>query len=169
MIREKSPGVDGKPGAWDEGFESGDEVGAIGIRVEDARPLDAPHHHMVQSPRGIQSRVARHDDGQIAGYDIQCNVLKTPSIGNLPVAVVSIGVSFWTVTALVQTPLSSFKREYLVTEDNDAICARKLRTGNESYVRLSGFSPVTSIHVDGRFGHATLKSVEEIQRCRLGY
>ena len=60
MVREQRPGVDGEGPRLREGRQAGDEVGPVGVVAEEGRPLDPPHHHVVEDPRGIEARLARH-------------------------------------------------------------------------------------------------------------
>ena len=64
VIRQDGPGVDGYGPALYYAREAAEEVGPIGIVPEDGRPLDAPHHDMVQGAGGIQPRSARHAGAQ---------------------------------------------------------------------------------------------------------
>jgi hypothetical protein len=60
MVREQGPGVDGPGPGLREGRHAGHEVGPVGVVAEEGRPLDPPHHHVVEDPRGIETRLARH-------------------------------------------------------------------------------------------------------------
>jgi hypothetical protein len=52
MIREEGPGVERQGALLGEEGEAGDEGRAVGVIPEAGPPLPAPHHHMVQGPRG---------------------------------------------------------------------------------------------------------------------
>ena len=41
---------------------AGKEVRPAGVVAEEGHPLDTAHHHVVQDARGIQTRLARHED-----------------------------------------------------------------------------------------------------------
>lgn len=61
MVGEQRPRKNGEPGPVDDLRQAGDEVGAIPVITKEQAPLDAPHHHVVQGPGGIEARAARHD------------------------------------------------------------------------------------------------------------
>jgi hypothetical protein len=60
MIGEERPGIDDPGSRLGEGFQTRDEIAAVGVVPKDSRPLDPPHHHMMQSVRGIQAGLAGH-------------------------------------------------------------------------------------------------------------
>ena len=60
MIREQRPRVDGESALRDQAAQAGDEVGPVPVVAEDGRPLDPPHHDVVQGVGGVQPGLARH-------------------------------------------------------------------------------------------------------------
>ena len=64
MIREERPGLDGEGAGLYEGRQAREEVGPIPVIPEEGRPLDPPHHHMVQGVRRIEPRLTRHDTAE---------------------------------------------------------------------------------------------------------
>ena len=61
MVREQRPGVHRECSRVRQGPQAGDENGPVGVVAEEGRPLDPPHHHVVEDVRGIEARLARHD------------------------------------------------------------------------------------------------------------
>jgi hypothetical protein len=72
MIWEECPGVDGQGAGLHQEGESREEVDAIEVIPEDDRPLDAPHHHMVQGARGIQPRPTGHGTTYANTLSLRC-------------------------------------------------------------------------------------------------
>jgi hypothetical protein len=60
VVGEQRPREDGEPGPVDDLRQTGDELGAILVITKEQAPLDAPHHHLVQGPGGIEARTTRH-------------------------------------------------------------------------------------------------------------
>jgi len=60
VVGEQRPREDGEPGPVDDLRQAGDELGAVPVITKEQAPLDAPHHHVVQGPRGIDARATRH-------------------------------------------------------------------------------------------------------------
>ena len=58
MIGKQGPGVDREPRHSHEGGQADHEVPAIPVIAEDGGPLDPPHHHVVEGPRGVEARLA---------------------------------------------------------------------------------------------------------------
>jgi hypothetical protein len=61
VVGEQCPREDGEPGPVDDLRQASNERGAIPVITKEQAPLDAPHHHVVQGPGGIEARAARHD------------------------------------------------------------------------------------------------------------
>jgi hypothetical protein len=53
MIREQRPGVHGQGARLNQLGQAREEVAPIGVVLEDGPPLDASHHHVVQSSGGV--------------------------------------------------------------------------------------------------------------------
>ena len=74
VIREERPGVDGECPLLGQPGDPADEVRPVGVVAEDGRPLDPPHHHVVQGPGGVEAGMARHGTVTIPQADTDCNV-----------------------------------------------------------------------------------------------
>jgi hypothetical protein len=66
VVREQCPGVDVEAAVLCQGGEPRDEVRTVRIVAEDELTIKSSHHHMVEDPGGIKSRLARHGDGRVA-------------------------------------------------------------------------------------------------------
>ena len=69
LIREQRPRVDGESALRDQADQAGDEVGPVPVVAEDGRPLDPPHHDVVEGVRSIQAGLARHRTWRLAQDD----------------------------------------------------------------------------------------------------
>jgi hypothetical protein len=74
VIREERPGVDDERPLLGQPGDPGDEVRPVGVVADEGRPLDPPHHHVVQGPGGIEAGMARHGTVTIAHADTDCRV-----------------------------------------------------------------------------------------------
>ena len=63
VVGEERPGVDGEGAVRRQGGQAGDEVRAVRVVAEDGAALEAPHHHVVEGPRGIEAGLAWHSEG----------------------------------------------------------------------------------------------------------
>ena len=78
MVREQSPGVDGPGPGLCEKRQARDEVVPVGVVAEDGRPLDSPHHDMVEGVGRIEASLARHGQKDRPGRD-RCQVVTEPT------------------------------------------------------------------------------------------
>jgi hypothetical protein len=65
MVRQHGPGLDDPVPGLGEGRYAGDEVGPVAVVAEEGRPLVPPPLHVVEGPRCIEARLARHSDGRL--------------------------------------------------------------------------------------------------------
>ena len=73
MGPDEGPGVHGETSRLDQRPDPRTEVTPIGVVPENGPPLEAAHHHVVQDPRGIKARLARHWV-RVAQYSFGSNV-----------------------------------------------------------------------------------------------
>jgi len=73
MVREQGPGVNRPRPHLGQGGQADDEVGAVLAIPEDGAALEAPHHHVVEGPGGVEPGLAWHT-GSIAAFALFANV-----------------------------------------------------------------------------------------------
>jgi hypothetical protein len=74
VIGEQGPGVDGPGPGLGERRHTADKVVPVGVVAEEGRPLDPPHHHVVEDSRGIEAGLARHSTGRLVQIVLLGNV-----------------------------------------------------------------------------------------------
>ncbi len=60
MVRQEGPGVDGHRAGRDQPRLAAAAGSPIADIAEDGAPLEPPPHAMVEDPRGVEARAARH-------------------------------------------------------------------------------------------------------------
>ncbi len=60
MVPNTGPGVDGLGAGCRQGSHPRDKVSVIPVLPEEGRPLDPPHHDVVEDAGAIEARVAGH-------------------------------------------------------------------------------------------------------------
>lgn len=60
MVPDEGPGVHGETGRLAQRPDPRTEVAPIGVVPDNGPTLEAAPHHVVEDPRGIQARLARH-------------------------------------------------------------------------------------------------------------
>ena len=60
VVREHGSAVERGPDGDGDGPQAGYEVGAVPVVADEARPLEPPHHHVVEGRGGIEASEARH-------------------------------------------------------------------------------------------------------------
>jgi hypothetical protein len=60
MVWGEGRGVENHPRCRDQGREARDEDGPVSVVPEDRGAFDPPHHHVMESLRRIEARLAGH-------------------------------------------------------------------------------------------------------------
>jgi hypothetical protein len=66
MVREQRPGVHRECPRVRQGRQVGDEFGPVWVVAEEGRPLDPPHHHVVETPGASRRCLAQHSGDGLA-------------------------------------------------------------------------------------------------------
>ena len=74
MIPEERPGIDGEGALRCHPGEAGDEVRPVRIVAGDGRPLEPPHHDVVEGVGRVQAGLARHRLSRLGQSDKNWNV-----------------------------------------------------------------------------------------------
>jgi hypothetical protein len=70
VVREEAPRIEGGASFGEEGSDPVQEIVSVGVIAEDIGAFDAAGDHMMERPRGVEARGARHGGSGTGSVDM---------------------------------------------------------------------------------------------------